>query len=93
MMVASYSLLLLAGTKIWGVKGLPQPYNLPKWQDPNKKLSASTNDLIKQLRSDLWADSIASINLSDFAPKQNARRSLLNLNLPAFSAVLNVNTG
>jgi hypothetical protein len=92
MMVASYSLLLLAGIKLWGVKGLPQPGSLPKWQNPNKKLRASTNDLIKQLRSDLWADSIASMNLNDFASKQKLTRSHLNISFPAFTAVLNVNT-
>jgi hypothetical protein len=93
MMVASYSLLLLAGIKKWGVKGMPQPGNIPKWQDPNKKYRVSTNDLIKQLRAELWADSITSTNLSDFVSKQNSNRSLLNINIPAFSAVLNVNTG
>lgn len=93
MMVASYSLLLLAGIKLWGVKGMPQPDNIPKWQDPNKKYRVSTNDLIKQLRSELWADSIASTNLSDFVSKQNANRSLLNIKIPAFSAILHVNTG
>jgi hypothetical protein len=93
MMVASYSLLLLAGIKLWGVKGMPQPFNIPKWQDPNKKCRASTNDLIKQLRSELWADSIASTNLCDFVSQQNSNRTLLNINIPAFSAVLQVNTG
>lgn len=93
MMVASYSLLLLAGLKLWGVKGMPQPANIPKWQDPNKKNRASTNDLIKQLRSELWADSIASTNLCDFVSNQNSNRSLLNIKIPAFSAVLHVNTG
>jgi hypothetical protein len=93
MMVAAYSLLLLAGIKLWGVKGMPQPGNIPKWQNPNKKYRASTNDLIKQLRSELWADSIASMNLSDFASKQNSPRSLLNIEIPAFSAVLHVNSG
>jgi len=93
MMAASYSLLLLAGIKLWGVKGLPGPGNIPKWQDPNKKCRASTNDLIKQLRSDLWADSIASTNLCDFVSTQNSNRSLLNIKIPAFSAVLHVNTG
>jgi hypothetical protein len=93
MMVASYSLLLLAGIKLWGVKGMPEPENIPKWQDPSKKCRASTNDLIKQLRSDLWADSIASTNLCDFVSKQNSNRSLLNITIPAFSAVLHVNTG
>ncbi len=93
MMVASYSLLLLAGIKLWGVKGMPQPEKMPKWQNPNQKYRASTNDLIRQIRSELWADSIASTNLSDFASKQNANRSLLNITIPAFPAILNVNTG
>ena len=93
MMVSAYSLLLVAGIKLWGVKGLPQLSHIPKWQNPNKKGRASTNDLIKQLRSDLWADSIATTNLTDFASKHNSRRSLLNIKIPAFSAVLNVNTG
>lgn len=93
MMVASYSLLLLAGIKLWGVKGMPQLDNIPKWQDPNKKARASTNDLIKQLRTELWADSIASNNLSNFVSKPNSNRSIFNIKIPAFSAILNVNTG
>ncbi len=92
MMVASYSLLLLAGIKLWGVKGMPQPENIPKWQNPTKKYRASTNDLIRQLRSELWANSIASTNLSYFVSEQNSNRSLLNIKIPAFSAVLNINT-
>jgi hypothetical protein len=93
MMVASYSLLLLAGIKRWGVNGMPQLDNIPKWQDINKKQRVSTNDLIKQLRSELWADSIASTDFSDFVSKHNSRRSLFNIKIPAFSAVLCVNTG
>jgi hypothetical protein len=90
MMVASYSLLLLAGIKLWGLKGLPQQKNMARWQNPNKKHRASTNDLIKQLRSELWADSICSVNLSDFDSNQNKQRSLQNINIPAYSAVLQV---
>jgi len=93
MMVASYALLLLAGIKIWGVKGIPQRGNIPKWQNPCRKYRASTGDLIKQLRSELWADSIASTNFSDFVSKQKSERSLLNIKIPAYSAILNVNTG
>jgi hypothetical protein len=93
MMVASYALLLLAGIKLWGVKGMPQAEMTPKWQVGIKKHRVSTNDLIKQLRSELWADSIASTNFSDFVTKQNSTRSLFNINIPAFSAILNVNTG
>jgi len=93
MMVAAYSLLLLAGIKVWGVTGQPQSFNIPKWQMPTRKHRASTNDLIKQLRAELWADSISSINLSDFAAKQNLTRSLFNIEIPACSAILNINTG
>jgi hypothetical protein len=93
MMVAAYSLLLLAGIKCWGVKGIPQPGIIPKWQDLNKKSRASSNDLIKQLRSELWAASIASTNFSDFASKQFPIQRHLIANIPAFSAVLQVNTG
>lgn len=93
MMVASYSLLLLAGIKLWGLKRLPQQKNMARWQNPNKKHRASTNDLIKQLRSELWADSICSVNLSDFASNQNKQRSLQNINIPACSAVLQVING
>lgn len=92
MMVASYSLLLLAGIKIWGVKGVPDLGNTPKWQNHMKKQRLSTLDLIKQLRYELWAGSIASTNFSDFVTEQKRTRSLENIKLPAFSAILHVNT-
>jgi hypothetical protein len=92
MMVASYALLLLAGIHNWGITGIPQPQNIPKWQNPNKKYRASTNDLIKQLRYELWADSIGSINLSHFDQCRADKRSPLNPVLPAFDAILQVNS-
>lgn len=92
MMVASYSLLLLAGLRLWGVQGLPPLHNLPKWQNLSHKSRASTNDLIKQLRSEIWADSIASTNLSDFGIKSKSIRSLFNITIPAYSALLEVNS-
>ena len=93
MMVASYSLLLLAGIKLWGLKGIPQPDNIPKWQNPNNKHRASTCDLIKQLRYDLWSDSIASVNLTHFASKHSNQRSRFIPNIPAYSAIFHVNPG
>jgi hypothetical protein len=65
----------------------------PKWQYPNQKLQISTNDLIKQLRFDLWKDSISSTYLSDFVSQQNSNQSLFNIEIPAFYAVLKVNLG
>lgn len=92
MMVAAYSLLLLAGTKQFGVKGLPPLENIPKWQDPTKKHGASTNDLIKLLRLELWGDAIASNNISNFVAGPNLERSRFNIQVSAFSSVLLVNT-
>lgn len=93
MTVASYSLLLLAGIKLFGITGKPERETLAKWQDPKKKYRASTNDLIKQLRSELWADSICSVNLSDFVSHQSKQRSLLNVHIPAYSGVLHAISG
>jgi hypothetical protein len=92
MMVAAYSLLLLAGTKKLGLKGLPPLENMPKWQNPTKKLGASTNDLIKLLREELWGDAIASNNKNDFSLNPTLLRSRFNVYSPAFSAILQVNT-
>lgn len=92
MMVAAYALLLLAGIKNWGIKGIPQPQNIPKWQNKTKKHRASANDLIKQLRYELWADSISSINLSHFVKDQHQERSALNPFVPAFPAILQVSS-
>jgi len=93
MMVAAYSLLLLAGVKNWGIRGIPQPRNIPKWQKQSKKHRASVNDLIKQLRYELWSDSISSINLSHFVNEKQQKRSALNPFIPAYSAILQVSSG
>jgi hypothetical protein len=91
MMVAAYSLLLLAGIKQLGFTKLPLE-DIPKWQDPAKKRGASTNDLIKRLRLELWADAIASNNKNDFVVNPISQRSRFNVRVPAFSAILQVNT-
>lgn len=93
MMVAAYSLLLLAGTRIWGLTGIPQPHQLPKWQNPSKKLRASANDFIKLLRHDLWAEFIHDPHLSHFVSPQSPQRSPFNSCLPPVSGLFYVNTG
>jgi hypothetical protein len=92
MTVAAYSLLLLAGIKLWGVSGLPPAMDLPKWRTVSSKTRASTCDLIKELRRELWASSIAAANFPHFASTPTQARSPLNVHVPAFSAVLHVNT-
>jgi hypothetical protein len=92
MMVAAYSLLLVAGIKQLGLNGLPPLDNIPKWQNPSQKRGASTNDLIKMLREELWGQAIISHNKSDFVVKPTLQRSHLNIHTSAFSAVCRVNT-
>jgi hypothetical protein len=92
MMVAAYSLLLLAGTKLFGIKRLPSLENIPKWQDPTKKHGASANDFVKLLRFELWGDAIASNNKSDFVLNASPQRSRFNIKIPAYSSVFQVNT-
>jgi hypothetical protein len=92
MMVAAYSLLLVAGIKQLGLKGLPPLDNIPKWQNPTKKQGACANDLIKMLREELWGDAIVSNNKSDFVVNPVSQRSHLNIQTSAFSAVFRVNT-
>lgn len=92
MMVAAYSLLLVAGIKQLGLKGLPPLDYFPKWQNPSQKRGASTNDLIKLLREELWGDAIASNNKSDFVVNPISQRSHLNIQTSTFSAVCRVNT-
>jgi hypothetical protein len=92
MMVAAYSLLLVAGIKQLGLKGLPPLDNIPKWQNPSQKHGASTNDLIKLLREELWGDAFVSNNKSDFVVNPISQRSHLNIQTSAYSAVFRVNT-
>jgi hypothetical protein len=92
MMVAAYSLLLLAGTRQFGLKGLPPLENIPKWQDPNKKQGTNANDLAKLLRIELLGDAIATNNKNDFAANPTLQRSRFNIRISSYSSVFHVNT-
>lgn len=92
MAVAAYSMMLMAGIKCWGLSGIPCSQNLPKWQKLTNKHRASTNDLIKQLRQELWADSIRSTNLSHFVSSENKGRSLIIPKMPPQDAILRINS-
>ena len=65
LVVAAYSLLLLAGSSVYGVNGLPDALPPPKWRK-KKKPRASTSDLISQLRHDLWGEALGLAHFSGF---------------------------
>ncbi len=64
--VAAYSLLLLAATQTYGKNGIPDRQHQPKWYHRRKDQRATTNELINQLRIELWASSLRPGHFSDF---------------------------
>ncbi len=92
MAVAAYSLLLLASIQAYGKTGSPQRCQQAKWYQRKKEDRASTNELINQLRRDLWFDAISPAHLSDFlspgSSDRNPQKPPVSL---ASAAFLNMN--
>lgn len=64
--VAAYAMLHVAAMKAYGWNGKPNTIPAAKWRDPKKKKRASTQDLVNELRRELWSDSINPKHLTDF---------------------------
>lgn len=79
MMVAAYALLLAAATDVYGVKAGQAVLPMPKWRNRNPNQRASTIDLIKALRTELWADAIdhtASTQFANLSPNDTKSTQL-----------------
>lgn len=66
MAVAAYAMLHIAAIKAYGQGGKPSVIPEAKWRKPGKKQRPSTQDLINELRRELWSRAIRPENLSDF---------------------------
>lgn len=64
--VAAYAMLLIAAIKAYGKGGKPAVIPEAKWRKPDKKIRPSTQDLINELRRELWAKAIRPDHLTDF---------------------------
>lgn len=64
--VAAYAMLHIAAMKAYGWAGKPDVIPAPKWRDPNKKKRSSTQDLLNELRRELWSRAIRPSHLNDF---------------------------
>lgn len=64
--VAAYALLHLAAIKAYGPGGKPTVIPEAKWRRPWKKIRPSTQDLLNELRRELWAQAIRPDHLTDF---------------------------
>ena len=58
LLVAAYAGLLLAARQAYGPAGFPDALPPPKWRAKRSKPRPSTQDLIQQLRAELWGDSL-----------------------------------
>ena len=64
--VAAYAMLHVAAMKAYGWNGKPGTIPEAKWRNPQKKKRASTQDLVNELRRELWSASINPKHLTDF---------------------------
>lgn len=71
--VAAFAMLHLAAIKAYGQGGLPSSIPPPKWRNPKKKKRPSTQDLINELRRELWAKAIRPEVLNHFVHKAKGR--------------------
>jgi hypothetical protein len=93
--VASYAILLLAAARAFGT-GTPRGWlPLPKWQSKRADERLSTQELIRQLRSEVWAYAIGRLipNSDDFVTALPASAKPLEFPLNAASAILYAATG
>lgn len=64
--VAAYAMLHIAAIKAYGKGGKPAVIPEAKWRRPHKKIRPSTQDLINELRRELWSKAIRHDHLTDF---------------------------
>lgn len=70
--VAAYAMLHIAAIKAYGKGGKPTAIPEAKWRRPSEKQRPSTQDLLNELRRELWTQAIRPENLTDF---MNAART------------------
>jgi hypothetical protein len=89
--VAAYGLLLLAATQAYGKSGAPDRQHQPKWYHRPANQRATTNELVNQLRTDLWASALQPGHFSDFITgtpsDQKSDKSKFNPAAAMFSSV------
>lgn len=84
--VAAYAMLLLASVKTYGAEGKPDTFESPRWYRRKSKERATTNELVNQLRYELWAQSLSS-NFTSFSQKAATDQNGLKCDHPLASAV------
>ncbi len=84
-------MLLLAATQTYGLSGVPDRQQQPKWYKRGPQQRATTNELINQLRIELWASALKPPHFSDFMtstpPDQKSQKSEFNPAAAMFATI------
>lgn len=84
--VAAYAMLLLASVKTYGAAGKPDTFQSPRWYRRKPQARATTNELVNQLRYELWAESLQT-HFTGFSQKMDPDQNGLKCEHPMASAV------
>jgi len=86
--VAAYSLLLLACAKAYGQDGAPDRLAQAKWYQRQPSQRPTTNELINQLRRELWSEALNSNHFGHFTstahPDQKSQKCAVPFHSAAF---------
>ena len=93
--VASYAILLLAAAQAFGVDAAHWMMPPPKWRTRGSKNRLSTQELVQQLRKEVWSYAINQIdaNSEDFVTTPQTVTKPPEPDLPMAAAVFYANTG
>lgn len=88
--VASYAILLLAAARVYGTDTPRGRLPLPKWLSKRPDERLSTQELVRQLRSEVWTHVIntSHLNSDDFARDAEAFTKSSEWRLPTAAAVI-----
>jgi hypothetical protein len=86
--VGLYALLLLAARRAFSDAPLPDAVPPPKWRQRQPKLRASTQDLVRQLRHELWGDALHTKSFCRVRPQTRLDRTRQKLHPSLAAAVL-----
>jgi hypothetical protein len=84
--VAAYALLLLGAIKTYGPEGKPTSLKPPRWYRRKPEQRATTNELINQLRFELWSASLIG-NFQSFCSAPALDQNRLKCYPPLKSAI------
>lgn len=84
--VASYAMLLLAAIKTYGAEGKPDTFQSPLWYQRKPEKRATTNELINQLRWELWSATLKT-NFAGFSQTTDADQNGIKCDHPLESAI------